>query len=230
MIDNKEKDIIKEVLEKFIYKLRTNEICFIVFSHYTDNPLEPFKGDLNFDGITKQIKKGILTKSQNYWRNIELSKRIFLEKYISSKESEFKKEFGNYIAELCICDLSLQKEKIEKEKIEKINEENDKLKSILKQKYDTHKEVVSLILKDLKIYPYKSDKIKIFLELGLDVDTIHNVMNLKEKWVVQRGYVEKYDIERKDKIKKKEIYVYEMQSVIDDVLKKLSYLRNNDEL
>ena len=111
----------------------------------------------------------------------------------------------------------------EQEKKEQEAKEKDeaKLRDILKNNYDLYKEVVTLILNDNSEYPYKSDKIKVLLELELDVETIFLLLQTKEKWTSPRGYINKYYEERKEGIKARKIAVYELGSTIKHITSQL---------
>lgn len=225
--------ICKEVLKKFIYKIKISGVCQLIFHYYNDSydtdGFKTYKVDspeyyqsFNFERTKRQIKKKILTKNNNYWR-LEESKIKLLEDFCINNSKEFDNLFKNFIEYLWKMSLDKQKKEFEKELNEIKEKENSVLKTILKEKYDSLQEVIVLILEDTLEYPYKSDKIKILLELELDVETIYLILQTKEKWASPRGYINKYFEERKEGIKQKKIVVYELESTIKHLF---SQLRN----
>lgn len=223
-INQEQINIVKEVLSKFIFKIRIGGeygVCLLVYTYYCSSFSKYTKDrpKLNFEGIKRQIKDKILTQTNNYWE-LEESKIKFVESFVLNKEKEFDSYFKDYINELLDIDVELQAKKFEDEEKEEQNRQDEQLKLILKERYSTYKQVVEVIMKDDLNYPCKSDKIKAFLEIKLDVDSIYFIMNRQEKWIVQRGYVDKYSREREQAIKDKKIKVYETQSVIDEIIRK----------
>lgn len=224
--------LFKEILKKFIYKVRTDKVLQLVF-HYHDNDFKREEGfktypvnspeylhSFNFDRTKRQIRKKILSLKNNYWKLNE-SEVKELESFCINHPNKFDEIFKSYIEDLWICSLESQiKEFQQKEKREK-EEENNRLKEILGERYDLYKEVIPLILKDTSEYPYKSDKIKILLELELDVDTIYLILLMKEKWTSPKGYINKYFEERKEGIKQRKIVVYELNSTIKHIKNQL---------
>ena len=144
-----------------------------------------------------------------------------VESFCINNSEEFDKLFKEYIENLWTCSLKEQTKEFEREEKEAKERDDAKLKAILKDKYDLYKEVVTLILNDTQEYPYKSDKIKVLLELELDVDTITMILQTREKWISPRGYVNKYFEERKEGIKQRKIVVYELNSTIKHIMAQL---------
>lgn len=223
--------ICKEILKNFIYKIRTNEICQLVFHYYTDsdrndknypiNTLE-YSQSFNFDKVKKQIRKKILSVRNNYW-NLDENKIKLVENICinNSEEFEFLKE---YIEDLWTSPLEEQIKEFEKKEKEIKEKEKASLKIALGDKYDTYEKIVTLILKDKIEYPYKSDKIKVLSEINLDIDTIFKVLQLKEK-NLSRSYVEKYNKEKIEEIKQRKV-IYELNSVIKNIISQLK-IHNN---
>lgn len=223
-------DICKEILTKFIYKIKISDIGQLVFHYYTDSEMDEFKTYLvgtpeyyksfNYERTKRQIKKKILSVRNNYW-SLDESKLKIVENFCINNSKEFDKLFKEYIENLWTCSLKEQTKEFERKKREEKEKDDAKLKAILKNKYDLYKEVVTLILNDTQEYPYKSDKIKILLELELDVDTITMILQTREKWSSPRGYVNKYFEERKEGIKQRKIVVYELNSTIKHIVTQL---------
>lgn len=227
--------IYKEILKKFIYRVRHSlenggGVSKLVFHYYTDSEMDEFKtypvntpefyASFNFERTKRQIKKKILTNKNDYW-NLDESKVKKLESFCINNPKEFDNLFKDYINYLWKCDLKKQEEEFRKQEQAEKEKDNAKLKVILQDKYDLYKEVVTLILNDTQEYPYKSDKIKVLLELELDVDTITMILQTREKWISPRGYVNKYFEERKEGIKQRKIVVYELNSTIKHIMAQL---------
>lgn len=227
--------ICKEILKKFIYRVRHSlenggGISELVFHYYTDSEMDEFKtypvntpefyASFNFERTKRQIKKKILSNKNEYW-NLNESQAKFLESFCINHSKEFDDLFKNYINYLWKCDLKVQEEEFLRQEQEIKEKENVQLKVILKEKFDLYKEVVTLILNDTSEYPYKSDKIKVLLELELDVDTIYLILATKEKWTSPKGYINKYSEERKEGIKQRKIVVYELNSTIKHITNQL---------
>lgn len=222
--------ICKEILKKFIYKIRINNISQLIFHYYTDSGMDEFKTypvgtseyykSFNYERTKRQIKKKILSTRNNYW-NLDESKLKIIESFCINNSKEFDKLFKEYIENLWTCSLKEQTKEFEKEEREAKEKDDAKLKAILKEKFDLYKEVVTLILNDTSEYPYKSDKIKILLELELDVDTIYLILAIKAKWMSPKGYINKYFEERKEGIKQRKIVVYELNSTIKHIISQL---------
>lgn len=225
----------KEILKKFIYKVRNGlenggGVSELIFHYYTDSEIDEFKtypintpeffASFNFERTKRQIRKRILTVRNEYW-NLDETKAKFLESFCISHSKKFDTLFKEYINYLWKCNFkALREESKRKEKEDK--EKDDKnLKIILGNKYDFYKEVVNLILNDTQEYPYKSDKIKVLLEIELDVETIFMLLQTKEKWISPRGYINKYAEERKEGIKQRKIVVYELNSTIKHIMAQL---------
>ena len=227
--------ICKEILKKFIYRVRYSlenggGVSELVFHYYTDSEMDEFKtypvntpefyASFNFERTKRQIRKKILTNKNDYW-NLDESKAKILENFCINTPKEFDNLFKDYINYLWKCDLKKQEEEFRKQEQAEKEKDEAKLKAILKDKYDLYKEVVTLILNDTQEYPYKSDKIKVLLELELDVDTITMILQTREKWISPRGYVNKYFEERKEGIKQRKIVVYELNSTIKYIMTQL---------
>lgn len=225
----------KETLKKFIYRVRYSlenggGISELVFHYYTDSEMDKFKtypvntpefyASFNFERTKRQIKKKILSNRNEYW-NLSESQAKFLENFCINHSKEFDDLFKNYINYLWKCNLKAQEEEFLKQEQEIKEKENAQLKAILKDKFELYNEVVTLILNDTSEYPYKSDKIKVLLELELDVDTIYLILCTKEKWISPKGYINKYAEERKEGIKQRKIVVYELNSTIKHIMTQL---------
>lgn len=222
--------ICKEILKKFIYKIRIGDVGQLVFHYYTDSEMDEFKTypvgtpeyykSFNYERTKRQIKKKILSTRNNYW-NLDSSKLKIVESFCINNSKEFDKLFKEYIKNLWTCSLKEQTKEFEKEEREAKEKDNAQLRAILKDKFELYKEVVTLILNDTSEYPYKSDKIKVLLELELDVDTIYLILCTKEKWISPKGYINKYAEERKEGIKQRKIVVYELNSTIKHIMTQL---------
>lgn len=231
-------EICKEVLKKFIYRIRIGGVSQLVFHYYSDSlenrdktyqvDTPEYYASFNYDKTKKQIQRKILSNRNNYW-HIDEKKIKIIENFCISHPKEFDNYFKKYINFLWTCSLKQQTEEFEKEKQETIEKNNTLLKIALgEDKYDLYYKVVNLVLNDTTDYPYKSDKIKVLLELELDVDTIFRVLQTKEKWSVPRSYVEKYFKERQEGIKQRKITVYELNSTIKHITNQLN--KNHDDI
>lgn len=227
-----QEEVCKDILKRFVYVIRKSDICQLIFHYYNDsdinnkietypvNTLEYF-ASFNTERTKQQIKKKILSTRNNYW-NFEETKIKIIEDICINHPKEFD-SFSNYIDTLWKMDLSEQEREFEQKEKELKEKENNKLQSILKDKYALLNEVVTLILEDTSEYPYKSDKIKVLLELELDVDTIFLLLQMKEKWTSPRGYVDKYYKERQEGIKQKKVIEYELNSSIKHITNQLKF-------
>lgn len=217
-------NICKDILERFIYNIRINEISQIIFTYYNKdyNILDIDVKDeshYNFEEVNQQIKAHILSQRNSFWRLNENKIKI-VENLAINHPKEFE-TFKTFIERAWICDPAKQRERINKEENDKKREVSKQLKIILKDKYELYEEVIRLILEDTKIYPYKSDKIKVLLELELDVETIFFILQINDKWSSPRGYINKYLEERKLGILKKSIVIYELNSTIKHIIGQL---------
>lgn len=222
--------VCKEILKNFIYKIRISNIKQLVFHYYNDSEMGKFKTypvgtpeyykSFNYERTKGQIKKKILSARNNYW-SLDESKLKIVENFCINSPKEFDKLFKEYIENLWTCSLKEQTKEFEKKEREIKEKENAQLKDILKDKFDLYKEVVTLILNDTSEYPYKSDKIKVLLEIELDVETIFMLLQTREKWISPRGYINKYAEERKEGIKQRKIVVYELNSTIQHIINQL---------
>lgn len=222
--------ICKEILKKFIYKIRIGNIGQLVFHYYTESEIDELETypvgtpeyykSFDYERTKKQIKNKILSTKNNYW-NLDESKLKIVESFCINAPKKFDELFKDYIENLWTCSLEEQIKEFEGKKREAKEKDDAKLKAILKDKYDIYKEVVTLILNDTQEYPYKSDKIKVLLELELDVDTIMMILQIREKWSSPRGYINKYFEARKEGIKQRKIVVYELNSTIKHIMTQL---------
>ena len=228
-------DVCKEILKKFIYKVRSSEINQYVFHYYTDSYIDSesnsyktypvntpeYYKSFNFDRTKRQIKTKILTNKSNYWNFDEKKVRILEDVCINHSE-EFDNNLKEYIENLWTCSLEEQTKEFEKKEQEFKEKKNTLLKEALgTDKYNIYIEVINLILDDTVEYPYKSDKIKILLEIELDVETIFKILQTKEKWKSPRSYIEKYYKERQEGIKQRKINVYDLDSTIKHITNQL---------
>lgn len=226
-------DVCKEVLKKFIYEIRTNEICELTFHYYSDNlnnsdckfyPFDSieYKNSFDYNRTKKQISKKILTNKDSsiFWNLSEKDAKL-LENFCINYPKDFDNLFKEYIDFLWKCDLKNQIKEFEQKEKEEKEKDIIFLKEILKEKYDVYSEIVNLILKDTVHYPYKSDKIKVLLELELNTDIIFDILQSKENLKSPKGYIEKYYKERQEGIKQNKITVYEFNSVFNNIYKKL---------
>lgn len=232
--------ICKEVLKKFIYRVRIGGVTQMVFHYYSDSVeddgCKTYKVDtpeyyasFNYARTKRQIKKKILSNRNNYW-HIEEGKIKIIENFCISHPNEFDNYFKHYIENLWTCSLKEQTAEFEKEKKELEEKNNYLLKIALgEDKYEKYSKVVNLILNDITDYPYKSDKIKVLLELELDIDTIFRILQTNEKWKSPRSYVEKYYKERQEGIKQRKITVYELNSTIKHITNQLNKNHDSDE-
>lgn len=226
----------KDVLKRFVYKVRKSEVCQLIFHYYTDSDFNDkmktypvntpgYFASFNAERTIYQIKKKILSVRNNYW-NLEEGKIKLVESLCVNHPKEFE-NLKDYINSLWESNLAQQDKEFEKEEKELKEKDNAKLKSILKEKYNLLQEVVNLILSDTSEYPYKSDKIKVLLELELDVDTIFLILQTREKLISPRGYIDKYYKERQEGIKQRKIVQYELNSSIKHITNQLKGKNNN---
>lgn len=234
-------DICKEVLKKFIYKIRIGGVFQMIFHYYSDSIEEDdgcktykmntpeYYASFNYERTKRQIKKKILSNRNNHWC-LEEGKIKIIENLCIYHPDEFDNYFKKYIENLWTCSLNEQTEEFKKEKRELEEKNNHLLKVALgEDKYEKYCKVVNLILSDTINYPYKSDKIKVLLEIGLDIDTIFRVLQTNKKWNSPRSYVEKYYKERQEGIKQRKITVYELNSTIKHITNQLNKNHDNNE-
>lgn len=222
---DEQKNIVKEVLRKIIFQIRTNSVFNLVFTYYVSDYVQmmhenKIKINYDFKSIKLQIQRKILTQRNNYW-DLEESKIKLVEDLAIYHEEEFN-QFEDFVTNLFASNINLEKKAMEQEEIDAKMRLMKKIREILKEKADTCDEVCYKIIKDEREYPCKSDKIKILLDVGLSVDIIFMLLMECEKWRAQRGYIEKYRKERYEAMlegKKKRI---DPQIVIENVLRQLN--------
>lgn len=219
------KQICKEVLTKVIYQIRNQgSVAGLVYTYYVSDPSQMVEKNKiiikkDFDSLKIQIRRKILTQCNNYW-GLEDSKVKAVEDLVLYHEDEFD-TLKDMITDLFGADMKAQRQAMEKAEEDSKAREFKQFKEVLKDRYDMYKDVCYKIIHDDREFACKSDKIKIFLEIGLDVDSITLLLLNYEKWIVQRSYVEKYRKERHQAILEGKIKKYEPQSVIENVLKRL---------
>lgn len=220
------KSICKEVLSDFIYKIRMeNSIYKIVYTYYISDYSQMMQGNItkigqDFESLKIQIKRRILTERNNYWAlDIEKAKVVEDLAINNEKEYDFLKPLINSLFK---SDMKSQQKEMEKKEKDLKDKELNRLKEILKEKYEFYREVCYKIIHDEREFAYKSDKIKIFLEIGLDVDTIFYILSDYKKWMAPRSYIDKYSKERHQAILDGKKKRDDPQKVLKDVLKRLS--------
>lgn len=218
--------ICKEVLSDFIYKIRMeNSIYKIVYTYYISDYSQMMQGNIvkigqNFESLKTQIKRKILTERNNYWA-LDIEKAKIVEDLAINHEKEFD-SLKSLINSSFISDMKSQQREMEKKEQDLKNKEFNRLEEILKDKYEVYGKACYKIIHDEREFAYKSDKIKIFLEIGLDVDTIFYILSEYKKWVSPRSYIDKYNKERHQAILEGKKKRYDPQSVLKDVLRRLS--------
>lgn len=231
MFTIEQEKIIKNVVKSVIFQIRkggsvkTGGVYDILYTYHISDfsqQLECNKIEIkhNYECFKLQIQRKLLSQCNNYWKLKDSELRL-IEESINKKEFE---NFKPYIEYLWNCNLKNIEKEIELEEENKISEKNEKIKKILGNKYESYKDLIPAILESKREYPYKSDKIKIFLDLYLNSDEIFRIMNNYEQWRVTYSYVEKYRIERMDLIKEGKKKIYDKDYLFKSIRNKLNYL------
>lgn len=217
-----DREIILNVLERFIVKIKSSDILNQIYKYYISdysqlNDSNRKKISLNYESINIQAQRKIFTEKNNYW-NIKPSELKLIENHIAKYGNldEFKKEIDEFLA----CDISVQREKMQKEEKVKENIENEAIKKILGNVSDNLFRATKKVLEDRRNFPYKVDVIRGLLSLALNVDQIIYLMARNEKLVVQRSYVEKYRQERTDLIAEGKLKIHTKEEEAEIILEK----------
>lgn len=217
-----DREIILNVLERFIVKIKSSDILNQIYKYYISdysqlNDSNRKKISLNYESINIQAQRKIFTEKNNYW-NIKPSELKLIENHIAKYGNldEFKKEIDEFLA----CDIFVQREKMQKEEKVKENIENEAIKKILGNVSDNLFRATKKVLEDRRNFPYKVDVIRGLLSLALNVDQIIYLMARNEKLVVQRSYVEKYRQERTDLIAEGKLKIHTKEEEAEIILEK----------
>lgn len=216
MFTEEEGKKIQFVLNEVIYQIRSSQIMMQIFTYYVSDLDQMLvknrvKIELNFEGLKTQIKRKILSQRNNYWGLNDEDIKI-VEKACEDSSIDQFKDFINGCLKSNLAEKEAEREYLVKQKDEK---EKDFIKSILKDKYDLLGEAVLHIIKENRAFPYKSDKIKGFLELEFNPETIFLLMNSYPKLASPIGYINKYKEEREELIKSRKIPLRTIECAID---------------
>lgn len=217
-----DREIILNVLERFIVKIKSSDILNQIYRYYISDYSQISDSNkrkiyLDYESINLQAQRKIFTEKNNYW-NIKPSELKLVEDHLAKYGNldEFKKDIEEFLA----CDVSIQREKIQKEEKIKENIEEEAIKKILGEVSDNIFKASKKVLEDRRNYPYKVDVIRGLLSLALNVDQIVYLMARNEKLIVQRSYVEKYRQERTDLISEGKLKFYTKEEEAKIILEK----------
>lgn len=220
LIEPEKEEIIKRVLERFITKIRNQDILSTVYKYYVSdyaqlNERNRINIEFNFECVNLQIKRRILTEKNNYW-NILPSELKVVEDFVAKEGGiEYFKEF---VENLLQVDINLLRKKIKDEEKSKEDENNAAIKKILGECAQQFFEAVKRTLVDRRNFPYKGDVIKALLSLYLNNEQILYLMNRDEKLVVQPSYIEKYKKERAQGVLEGKIKTYPKEEIVRQIL------------
>lgn len=191
-MENKEKEqIARDVLKKFIYKIRTTNIPSIVYRYYISDKSQALESNRvkvkeDFDSIKLQISREILSEKNNYWQlkdsDIEVAEKYLMEeKNINSLKTYINALLG----------VNLKEQSVEMEAIQKAELEAEKqiiLDAIESNDENLYK-AVFIVIENKREFPYKSSKVDALLELKLNEEQIVEVLKNYDNLKVTKGYV-----------------------------------------